>query len=91
MENLKNENLINEKGCDILLDVVGPNKQILERQLNKQKGTANKHYAPELRRFALNLNFLSPKAATLENLLAAHCHIHELFLLGFKQLSVNQD
>ena len=70
MENLKKKNLIDEEINDTLVSVVGANRHILERQLKKLKGFGNKTYGPELRQFALNLNFLPPKA---------YCYVRESF------------
>lgn len=63
LQQLKKKNFINEELDEILDKIAGPNKAIFERQFFKVKGKKiSKQYSPEIRSFALTLNFLSPKA-----------------------------
>ena len=49
--------------CTRTLQLIAANRYLLQRQLLKIQGKSlSKSYTPELRSFALNLNFLSPKA-----------------------------
>lgn len=63
MTELKRKNLISEDVAEVLKDVTGANRDLLERYLLSVKSKPPpKAYEPHIRAFALNLNFLSPKA-----------------------------
>jgi DNA transposase THAP9 len=63
LDDLKSKNFINEDIFTVLKDIPGPNNELLRRQIAKIKGSPlPRKYPPELRNFALNLHFFSPKA-----------------------------
>lgn len=59
LNELQNKNLITEEHDDMLKNIVGSNAELFNRLLLKQKP---KEYTKDLKTFALNLNFYSPKA-----------------------------
>lgn len=62
---LKSKNLINNETAQILSSIGGENKYFLQRYIDKKKGhSLPREYCPELRKFAVTLNFLSPRAYT---------------------------
>lgn len=63
IEQLKNKNLLNDDASCILARSVGCAKQLFERQIKiLSNKLTTKKFNPQLRSFALTLNFLSPKA-----------------------------
>lgn len=63
LKELQENNLLSEENSEVLASVGGSNNQIFKRQTLKfHNKTLPKKYEPEIRSFALNLNFLSPKA-----------------------------
>lgn len=60
IEQLKAKSLINHETADLLSSINPDNKDFLKRFLCK--GTSAKKYSPSLRKFALTLNFISPRA-----------------------------
>lgn len=63
VDDLHERSLIGEDQRELLLGIETPQKKILERLILKAKGErVSKTYPPEVRSFALNLNFYSPRA-----------------------------
>ena len=63
LKELQQHNLVSQENADFLDAISGPNKLIISRQAAKLSGNPLKRaYCPELKAFALNLNFISPKA-----------------------------
>ncbi|KAF2895270.1 hypothetical protein ILUMI_10903 [Ignelater luminosus] len=62
MKSLQARNLLLEKNINILNSISGPNKEILKRQVSKNRKRVPKIYSPELRKFALTIHYYSPKA-----------------------------
>lgn len=62
IEDLKKSNKINNEEAQILKECAGP-EDFLKRQIAKSRGLpVEKKYSEEVRKFALTLHFLSPKA-----------------------------
>lgn len=62
---LKSKSLINTESVEMLCDIGLENKDFLCRYIHKKKGhSVVREYSPELRKFAVTLNFLSPRAYT---------------------------
>lgn len=60
---LKSKSLINTESVEMLCDIGLENKDFLCRYIHKKKGhSVAREYSPELRKFAVTLNFLSPRA-----------------------------
>lgn len=63
LSSLSEKNLINQEQSDMLENISGPHFEIFQRQITKFKNEPQqKEYSAQLRTFALNLNFYSPKA-----------------------------
>lgn len=74
---LRNQNLIGEDVENTLCQIIGPSKEVFSRYFNKTQGTKlTKTYNPEIRAFALNLNFMSPKAYSYVRDAFANCLPH---------------
>lgn len=62
IKELQDTNLVTNENCILLEHCAGP-KDFLLRQISKAKGLpVERQYSEEVRKFALTLNFLSPKA-----------------------------
>lgn len=63
INNLQDKNLLTEDQILAMFGSTGPSKALLSYQLQAiKKGRKPKQYSPELRVFAMNLHFYSPKA-----------------------------
>uniref|UniRef100_A0A2A4JJZ8 THAP-type domain-containing protein n=1 Tax=Heliothis virescens TaxID=7102 RepID=A0A2A4JJZ8_HELVI len=62
IKKLKQENMVTHENCIALEQCAGP-KDLMLRQISKSKGLpVERQYSEEVRKFALTLNFLSPRA-----------------------------
>lgn len=60
---LQKQNLLNDDECEMLLDSFGKHKNLITNWSKKNLGKkVTKKYTPEVRQFALSLNFFSSKA-----------------------------
>ena len=65
IKHLKSKSLINSEWAQMLIDIGGENKDFLQRYIAKKTGQGlPREHSPELRKFAVTLNFLSPRAYT---------------------------
>lgn len=65
---LTTQNILLKEQVTVLDSLGAANQQLLQRQFAKHAGhQASKHFTPELRAFALTLNFYSPRAYNYEH------------------------
>lgn len=63
IRDLNSQNLISMEQLNLLNRLSGPVRDLMQRHVKKINGASvERQYPPELRKFALNLNFFSPKA-----------------------------
>lgn len=63
IKELENKNLLSEEQILEMFGSTGPSKALINQQVQVMKrGKKFKQYSPEIRKFAMNLHFYSPKA-----------------------------